>query len=368
MTGCPTCGMQLGQCVHATDGSLTVDAEQFGANYSNMADGYSPAQHNSAIRDVNQAYAAAHIDSQFVSYDLSPEEISDEYADRSGAENPTRPQPADAPVAAVPASVSVAAGGADFYRVELDTKGCTHCGHGDYWTVTWDQDGEAHQISSSSDDKESIEFICESMNSARELALRDATVLAAPLVSAPSITVDTVRHKLDTDTQVFFYEQEFYPLSNFSAFSVYIFERRFDTAEHAYHFAKFDPTNNHQHPHVEAISREIYLAPSAHEAFKIAERNKRDRLPDWDYRKTTVMREILRAKVEQHEYVKLKLLETGDRELIEDSWRDDVWGWGPNRDGQNLLGNLWMEIRAELRNAPPVAELTDSTEFDDMPF
>ena len=39
---------------------------------------------------------------------------------------------------------------------------------------------------------------------------------------------------------------------------------------------------------------------------------------------------------------------TGDRTLIENSWRDDFWGWGPNRDGQNMLGKLWMEVRAEL--------------------
>ena len=44
-----------------------------------------------------------------------------------------------------------------------------------------------------------------------------------------------------------------------------------------------------------------------------------------------------------------KLLATGDRTLIENSWRDDFWGWGPNRDGQNMLGRLWMEVRAELR-------------------
>ena len=43
-----------------------------------------------------------------------------------------------------------------------------------------------------------------------------------------------------------------------------------------------------------------------------------------------------------------KLLATGDRELIENSWRDNFWGWGPNRDGKNQLGKLWMEIRSEL--------------------
>jgi pimeloyl-ACP methyl ester carboxylesterase len=36
--------------------------------------------------------------------------------------------------------------------------------------------------------------------------------------------------------------------------------------------------------------------------------------------------------------------------LVENSWRDDFWGWGPNRDGQNMLGRLWMEVRAALRD------------------
>src|SRR5690606_24814424 len=97
------------------------------------------------------------------------------------------------------------------------------------------------------------------------------------------------------------------------------------------------------------IRRAILDAPSAHEAFKIAERNRDKRRSDWDRVKVDIMRDILRAKAEQHEYVRRKLLATGDRELIEDSWRDDFWGWGPNRDGKNMLGRLWMEIRAELR-------------------
>lgn len=151
-------------------------------------------------------------------------------------------------------------------------------------------------------------------------------------------------HKLDNDKRVFFYEQDFYVLSNFSAFTLMWSAKekmRFDTSEAAYHWEKF--------PHDEDIQIDIINAPSAHEAFKIAERNKRFRRPDWDEVKVGIMRDILRAKADQHEYVRRKLLATGDRELIEDSWRDDVWGWGPNKDGQNLLGKLWMEVRAELR-------------------
>ncbi len=153
-------------------------------------------------------------------------------------------------------------------------------------------------------------------------------------------------HKLDTDTHVFFYEQDFYVLSNFSAFSLQWDGIRFDTSEAAYHYEKF----KYDSPE---ICEEIRNAPSAHEAFKIAERNKHLRHADWDLLKIPVMRAILHAKADQHEYVRRKLLATGDRILVEDSWRDDYWGWGPNRDGQNMLGKLWMEVRAALAKFQP---------------
>ncbi len=167
-----------------------------------------------------------------------------------------------------------------------------------------------------------------------------------------------MNHGLDTDTQVFFYEQDFYVLSNFSAFTLIRHGIRFYTAEHAYHWEKFNPvlykgmcsvsvSDNLQ----ESIMDMIRTAVSAHDAYHIAQNFARFRRPDWDDVKVDVMREIIRAKADQHEYVRRKLLATGDRELIENSWRDDFWGWGPNRDGRNQLGKLWMEIRAELRSA-----------------
>lgn len=160
-------------------------------------------------------------------------------------------------------------------------------------------------------------------------------------------------HKLDTDEVVRFYENDFYVLSNFSAFKVrwwapgdlsgHRVPFDFMTSEHCYHWLKFAGTGQNK------IAQAIAWAPSAHEAFKIAEQNKALRRKDWDEVKVGLMREILHEKVEQHEYVRRKLLATGERTLIEDSWRDDFWGWGPDRDGQNMLGKLWMEVRAELR-------------------
>lgn len=148
-----------------------------------------------------------------------------------------------------------------------------------------------------------------------------------------------MNRKLDTDTHVFFYEQDFYVLSNFSAFTLMWKGIRFDTSEAAYHWEKF--------PHLPALQEEIRLARSAHDALQIARNHKKVQLPDWDDVKVKIMYGILQAKVEQHPYVRRKLVETGDRILVEDSWRDDFWGWGPNKDGQNVLGKLWMEIRSD---------------------
>lgn len=139
---------------------------------------------------------------------------------------------------------------------------------------------------------------------------------------------------------ILFYGTEHYYLSNFSAFRLKWRGVDFDTSEAAYQWSKF--------PHDAYIQNYIRNARSAHSAYRIAVDHKSQRLPDWDVIKVDVMREILGAKVEQHEYVCRKLIETGDRELIEDSWRDDYWGWGPNKDGQNMLGKLWMQVRAEL--------------------
>lgn len=170
---------------------------------------------------------------------------------------------------------------------------------------------------------------------------RDAITRAADELPQTHVLVPG-NVKPDNDRQVFFYEQDFYVLSNFSAFRVTYNEQTFDTSEAAYHYQRFTSADHR---------RAILYAYSAHEAFRYAQDHKADQRHDWDAVKFAVMKEILHAKAAQHEYVRRKLLSTGDRELIEDSWRDPVWGWGPNRDGKNMLGKLWMEIRAELRAA-----------------
>lgn len=171
---------------------------------------------------------------------------------------------------------------------------------------------------------------------------------------ATDAQVETLRG-LDTATRVRFYEHDFYVLSNFSAFNLEWKGITFPTSEHAYHWEKFNRGGGGA-----TIQRDIVKAPSAHEAFKEAERMKTFRRTDWDDVKVGIMLDILRAKAQQHEYVRRKLLDTGDRQLVEDSWRDDFWGWGPDRQGQNMLGRLWMQVRAELRAGEPAGAASDA--------
>ena len=153
-------------------------------------------------------------------------------------------------------------------------------------------------------------------------------------------------HRLDTTEAVYFYENEFYPLSNFSAFRLLWEGMDFDTSEHAYHWTKFTGVRQ---PDGQIIQSAIVRARSAHAAFKIAQDAAALVRLDWPAVKESIMLQILWAKAEQHEYVRRKLLETGERLLVEDSWRDAWWGLGPDGTGANRLGHLWMEIRAVLR-------------------
>jgi len=147
-------------------------------------------------------------------------------------------------------------------------------------------------------------------------------------------------HGNDTEKQIFFYGPEFYVLSNFSSFQIEWKGKLWPTSEHVYQSEKFED---------DELKEGVRNTRSAHEALKFARDNGDKIRKNWQNINLDVMKKIMHAKVNQHPYVKKKLLESGNRKLVEDSWRDDFWGWGPNKDGENHLGKLWMEVRDELR-------------------
>jgi ribA/ribD-fused uncharacterized protein len=78
---------------------------------------------------------------------------------------------------------------------------------------------------------------------------------------------------------------------------------------------------------------------------------------DWAEVKVGIMRDLLHQKFTQVTLHNL-LLSTGDAELVEgNTWDDTFWGVC-NGVGQNHLGKLIMEIRAEARAAPSAKVVT----------
>ena len=73
--------------------------------------------------------------------------------------------------------------------------------------------------------------------------------------------------------------------------------------------------------------------------------------PDWDQVKLELMERIVRAKFSQHPRLAKKLLETGDKPLIEGNyWHDIYWGIDmKTREGENHLGRILMTLRGEYR-------------------
>ncbi|MBP9817332.1 NADAR family protein [Candidatus Shapirobacteria bacterium] len=157
-----------------------------------------------------------------------------------------------------------------------------------------------------------------------------------------TITHHQVNQPGPTD-KIYFYPKEYYVFDNFSSFQVEWQGVLWPTSEHAFQAVGFFDT-------APDVYEKIKLTRSAHDAQKIAHENK-DKLPaEWDKINVGIMMDILRHKIDQHPYVLKKLLQSGDREIIEDSWRDPVWGWGEHQDGQNLLGKIWMELRKEYQS------------------
>ena len=144
------------------------------------------------------------------------------------------------------------------------------------------------------------------------------------------------------DEVIGFYPRGFYPLDNFSSFKVEKDGYLYASLEEAFQSSLFLP----DYP---KISDKIKKSHSAHEAQKIMFDNI-DKVKYSLEEQVPIMEELLRLKLDQNPYVKKKLLQTQDYLIVEDSPKDSFWGWGPNRDGENRLGKLWMKLRDEYKN------------------
>lgn len=77
---------------------------------------------------------------------------------------------------------------------------------------------------------------------------------------------------------------------------------------------------------------------------------------DWENVKNDVMYRVVKAKFEQDDELRARLLETGNKELVEgNTWHDNYWGSCfcidcKNEQKKNNLGITLMRVREEFRN------------------
>lgn len=137
--------------------------------------------------------------------------------------------------------------------------------------------------------------------------------------------------------------KEFGPLGYLATYSNHGFYKNgvfWKTSEHYYQAQKFESKD---------IQRLIINAPTPKIASEIG-RNRQYKLRDnWDEIKQDVMFEAALFKFQANPDILKKLLETGDEEIVEATVKENYWGCGPLKDGQNNYGKILVKVRALLR-------------------
>lgn len=146
----------------------------------------------------------------------------------------------------------------------------------------------------------------------------------------------------DPVTVVNFYrvDDDFGEFSNFAAYPIVIDGERWPTSEHYFQAMKFEDA---------AYRKEIRQTNSPMIAARLGRSRKVKLRRDWESVKVSVMRTALQAKFTQHAELQTLLLTTGDAKLMEHTANDSYWGDGGNGSSKNMLGQLLMELRTQLR-------------------
>ena len=130
--------------------------------------------------------------------------------------------------------------------------------------------------------------------------------------------------------------------SNFSAHGFELDGRWWPTSEHYFQAQKFAGTE---------FEEEILLTTSPMIAARMGRDRKKPLRADWEQVKDEVMRRAVLAKFTQHAELRATLLATGDALLVEHTRNDSYWGDGGDGRGRNMLGQLLVSVREELRGA-----------------
>lgn len=142
---------------------------------------------------------------------------------------------------------------------------------------------------------------------------------------------------------IYFYsnrEEPYGCFSNFSAHGVDLDGLWWPTTEHYFQAQKFVGT-----PSMEKVRRAV----SPKQAAEFGRDRQQPLRADWEDVKDAVMFKAVLRKFEFHAEIREILLSTGEEELVENAPGDYYWGCGADGSGQNKLGKILEQVRANLR-------------------
>jgi ribA/ribD-fused uncharacterized protein len=146
------------------------------------------------------------------------------------------------------------------------------------------------------------------------------------------------------DETIYFYDKNepYYEFTNYAPYGFFANNTFWQTGEHYFQAQKFPKM---------ALYEEVRQSATPSAARHLARQNFRRQRSDWNNIRLDVMRETLRLKFNDNPPLVQLLLSTGARPLVEASEDDNFWGYGPDRQGENNLGKLLMELRDYYRAA-----------------
>jgi ribA/ribD-fused uncharacterized protein len=130
------------------------------------------------------------------------------------------------------------------------------------------------------------------------------------------------------------------PLSGYSRHSFVLDGAEWPSVEHYFQAMKFEDPGQREL---------VRCAEHPKKARKLGRSRRRGLRADWSKVKRVVMTRAVYTKCRTHPEVAQRLLETGDSRLVESNAYDYFWGCGRDRRGQNVYGQVLMDVRRKLR-------------------
>ena len=129
-------------------------------------------------------------------------------------------------------------------------------------------------------------------------------------------------------------------LATYSSHSFTVDGILYKTSEHYYQSKKFLDKET---------ADKVIDAETPKEASNIGRDRNNKKRDNWREIKKKIMFDAVYYKFKQNPDIMLKLLETGDLDIIEETVKESYWGCGPNHDGENNYGKILCKVRERLR-------------------